>query len=675
MAELGAVAAITQLAGQTLMCANALYSLFRQIKAAPRQIEHLLQEISIIAQILKDVPSKDVTGSSVGGLGSGSAKTGLRGKLKLGSVMMVMKEKEVRELVERLRGSYNSLPFAVVCHSFFAVSQKQDVLESCFESGEVVSSSLASTVTSKNNERSLTTKTERRIQSTWWGLGYILTSSIKATSSKDPDHVDSEVVQIEHKVIPATWTRLKGFALCQGLDNGNWKYWFKPGHVVPESSEVFQACMYGDLEQLIALVKENRASVHDTTETGYTPLHVNYAFKIGLKKVAAFHHRPNICEWLIRNGANGDEVDVERGPTPLYLAAFEAGRGNRFDPKSLIYSSDSVFRPRDTLETLRILVESGQCDPMAKTLPADYYSEQTALHGCVGPIEAFTYLLGQDKFYIDLEERDGHDLCIERAILVGSSYPDISEMVMHLRKLNKRQGNVINDTSVINHSLHLAAWNIGSLKFKRNCLARFEEYWLQREQGYNKASRWVLADILRENPPLHSGHGFARTPLARLVGSSFAMHGSYREPFCKTILTWFDLLREAGHDLQEYIRTEATIYQDYIYNSIEQEKWHYELGYQSAPPLSRGLERTIKLDTHPETGDLLFSIIENLITAEEFEVEGRIPGAWHWDQERIHWYMLPKSMELRPVTFSIGLLKDGTQKFGVLDEAIAVEIN
>ena len=53
-----------------------------------------------------------------------------------------------------------------------------------------------------------------------------------------------------------------------------------------------------------------------------------------------------------------------------------------------------------TLDTIRVLVEEGQIDPMAID-----ESGGTALHYYSGPVEGFEYLLYQDQFLVDLKHR------------------------------------------------------------------------------------------------------------------------------------------------------------------------------------------------------------------------------------------------------------------------------
>lgn len=100
-----------------------------------KQIQCLLREISIIAEILKVEPSKGITGSeaieeslryttevmeelhtTLIGLTSESKQTGFKAKLKLGNLIMVLKQEDVQGMVERLRAAHSTLQTAVVCH-------------------------------------------------------------------------------------------------------------------------------------------------------------------------------------------------------------------------------------------------------------------------------------------------------------------------------------------------------------------------------------------------------------------------------------------------------------------------------------------------------------------------------------------------------------------------------
>lgn len=162
------------------------------------------------------------------------------------------------------------------------ISREPNHYNSITCSENIQQSSLITAATQKTNTdrgcqvMSKKLKKELKSRSAWWGFGYIQTTTVQTIDPDDPKDGHVKIVYIEKRLCPASWTRLKGFTVCQGLDNGNWKYWFKPGHVIPDSAEIFQACMYGDLDRVISLVSASRASVHDMTEEGWTPLHVRF---------------------------------------------------------------------------------------------------------------------------------------------------------------------------------------------------------------------------------------------------------------------------------------------------------------------------------------------------------------------------------------------------------------
>lgn len=72
--------------------------------------------------------------------------------------------------------------------------------------------------------------------------------------------------------------------------------------MVPDSSPIFEACRTGDVDEVIRLVQEGKATVFDVSGKGWSLLHVTAA-----------HLRPELCKWLILHGVRGDSVDVEWG--------------------------------------------------------------------------------------------------------------------------------------------------------------------------------------------------------------------------------------------------------------------------------------------------------------------------------------------------------------------------
>lgn len=60
----------------------------------------------------------------------------------------------------------------------------------------------------------------------------------------------------------------------------------------------------------------------------------------------------------------------------------------------------NISRPNDAYNTIRVLVEQGQCGPMVKTVPKGRYVRETAIEYYSGPREGLQYFLQQDHFII-----------------------------------------------------------------------------------------------------------------------------------------------------------------------------------------------------------------------------------------------------------------------------------
>jgi hypothetical protein len=77
---------------------------------------------------------------------------------------------------------------------------------------------------------------------------------------------------------------------------------------------------------------------------------------------------------------------------------------------------DNLARPNDAFETLRVLVEEGQGNPMYPTRAHARElcgSSQTALHLYTGPLEGFQYLIKQQRFEIDLSVKNARGTDVE----------------------------------------------------------------------------------------------------------------------------------------------------------------------------------------------------------------------------------------------------------------------
>lgn len=86
--------------------------------------------------------------------------------------------------------------------------------------------------------------------------------------------------------------------------------WVMSAREMLEETPLYTATANGDLESVELLVKKEPLQVNVPDELGSTPLHA-----------AAFDCRLDICDCLIRHGANVNTRDVN-GNTPLHEAAF-----------------------------------------------------------------------------------------------------------------------------------------------------------------------------------------------------------------------------------------------------------------------------------------------------------------------------------------------------------------
>jgi uncharacterized protein len=81
-------------------------------------------------------------------------------------------------------------------------------------------------------------------------------------------------------------------------------------------TNIYDAAVYGDLDQVREIVEAHPEAVNETDEYGFTPLH-------GL----AGEEHVEIAQFLIDRGAEVNAANDE-GITPLHLATWPAGHGH-----------------------------------------------------------------------------------------------------------------------------------------------------------------------------------------------------------------------------------------------------------------------------------------------------------------------------------------------------------
>ncbi|KAF8528325.1 ankyrin repeat-containing domain protein [Trichophaea hybrida] len=119
--------------------------------------------------------------------------------------------------------------------------------------------------------------------------------------------------------------------------------------VLPENSEVFNLAKTGDLDGLVRLFSEGKASLSDCDTSGRS-----------LLTYACYGLQPNVCKFLLERGADPDLISLDFGYTNYMIGLLlDAGA----DPTLSVEPSDSaaIFKVPSvgTVESLRQLLDRG----------------------------------------------------------------------------------------------------------------------------------------------------------------------------------------------------------------------------------------------------------------------------------------------------------------------------
>lgn len=115
----------------------------------------------------------------------------------------------------------------------------------------------------------------------WWlGLGWysyqatsVLLKSNNSSSSQESESDSGEII-VNQRFIPKFRLFGNGLWIQSIQAKGNWQYTFRPLRIISESSQIFDACKYGDLEEVMRWFREGLATVYDSTPSGWTLIHV-----------------------------------------------------------------------------------------------------------------------------------------------------------------------------------------------------------------------------------------------------------------------------------------------------------------------------------------------------------------------------------------------------------------
>ncbi|KUJ20130.1 uncharacterized protein LY89DRAFT_772947 [Mollisia scopiformis] len=444
----------------------------------------------------------------------------------------------------------------------------------------------------------------------WCGIGRVQKVRTYKINSSHP--TESEVLYCETNFLPskyAAWIRA-GYSKKKRPRNigGLRTFDLAPICIVPETAAIFEACMSGNLKQVIDLVKMKKASVHDTTVDGLTLLHV-----------AGAYIRPEVCEWLIDNGIRTDAIDIRNG----------SGWGNGMIDEvwyRLLRPEKNWTRPVDAVQTIRLLVGKGKCDPMTTTSSTlkrigklDFFkTDQTPLHDFSGPAEAFQYLLQQDQFSIDLETRNGEGLTVVDAH-IRNGIPERAAAARLLVKHWRPSTTVVDtQTNPITPVGTAVAKFMSTRQLKRQLA---EEDFLPWGHEGAKLEQICEASILEASSlgtNIHALDIGGRTPFSELTMYSGSIQNEIYDDLPKRLMVWFKILVEAGHELQDYIRAERKALLDYHSASWRKDKECCKHLITACPTYSWALCRSMMIEMNAMTGEMIIHI------KEEFSIPAKV---------------------------------------------------
>jgi hypothetical protein len=196
-------------------------------------------------------------------------------------------------------------------------------------------------------------------------------------------------------------------------------------------------------------------------------------------------------------------------------------------------------------ELARLFVDRGQVDPMKQG------SRTSILHSYYGPPEAFRYLLLQDQFSIDPEERSAqgktilHHQILHR-VYYGDSFQRIQILLTagHYRYRSQVTADEFRSSQHNGYTLlHCAVerWSWA--------LAKEDEHTTQQAER-------IVGLLLERGEDIHATSDRRFTPLTT-IGEMISDHSSCTKK--KVISAWLQLLSNAGFDLDIYRQIESQL--------------------------------------------------------------------------------------------------------------------
>jgi hypothetical protein len=201
-------------------------------------------------------------------------------------------------------------------------------------------------------------------------------------------------------------------------------------------------------------------------------------------------------------------------------------------------------------DTIRVLVELGQCDPTSTyTLYEGDPYPRTPLHCYSGPLDAFLYMLDQEIFPTSLELPDFVLSVVQDQIMHNCAASSITAEMLRIRYDLSSE-----DIACINDPVY--TWYM----LNRQLIAMWDMFSYCSEDEVSCITS-LLREVLKAGIDVYALNKESETPFSHSFLSIFYL----RDEDCidalpRLLSVWFGLLRETGYDLQDYLRRESQIW-------------------------------------------------------------------------------------------------------------------
>ncbi|KAM0798555.1 hypothetical protein BDR22DRAFT_891172 [Usnea florida] len=233
--------------------------------------------------------------------------------------------------------------------------------------------------------------------------------------------------QTRYDVRIAQWLLKRGLSWQSSGTYGSWQRSFRTFQYVPGDSMIVDFCRDGDIANVQRMFEKGLASPFDR---------VHYEHEEGsqdwsLLHFSVFFGHSQLCKFLI-------ECGLGRGSA--------SGMSER--PILSLTSESLMSNPAAHIDILRLMIHEGQYDPMEDSIYGG------VMHNFEGPSIVYEWLLDQEKFFIDFDQKSPIGLTIASSLIHASGL-DTSTC---LKALIARGSHVVLDGD---YSLvHDGAWSL-----------------------------------------------------------------------------------------------------------------------------------------------------------------------------------------------------------------------